>query len=258
MKQNRSRTGPARFPDGRVGYAVGDVHGRADLLVRMLEKLEQEPAAREAGTQPVVLFLGDYVDRGPDSREVIDLLLSGRPEGFEKRFLKGNHEAALLAFLDDPIAHKAWLGHGGLATLAAYDVYPLPSLGAGADQIERARDDLAQRLPPAHLRFLHELERFALLGDYLFAHAGVDPRKRLDEQGDSDLFWIRRRFIDDGRVLSHRIVHGHTPSERPYQDLRRIGVDTGAYFSNMLSAVRLSGEAAEFVSVTNGGAYAGF
>jgi serine/threonine protein phosphatase 1 len=239
--KKHKRSAPAQFPAGRVGYAIGDIHGRADLLRRMFDRLEQEFRAVDA-PPPLVVLLGDYVDRGPDSRAVIELLISGRPRGFEWHFLKGNHEAAMLAFLDNPVAGRAWLSHGGLETLAAYEVYPLPALSAGGDEIRRAGAMFAARLPDSHRRFLDALERYVTLGDYCFVHAGVDPARKLDAQTDGDLFWIRRRFLDDERPLGFRVVHGHTPSETPHQDHRRIGLDTGAYFSGVLSGARFENE----------------
>lgn len=236
------------FPPGRVGYAVGDIHGRADLLARMFDRLEAD--VRHAGeVSPIVVFLGDYVDRGTDSSEVIDLLLTGRPEGFERRFLKGNHEAAMLSFLDDPVANRAWLSHGGLETLASYNVRPLPSLGASAEEVAEAGASLRSHLPADHRSFFEALERYVVLGDYCFVHAGIDPARKLEAQSDADLFWIRGRFLEDQRRLPYTIVHGHTPVSGPYQDRRRIGLDTGAYFSGVLSAARFCDTTVDFLSV---------
>lgn len=237
----------ARFPAGRIGYAVGDIHGRADLLARMFEILEQEP--RVGADPPIMIFLGDYVDRGPDNREVIDLLLCGRPEGFERRYLMGNHEAALLGFYSDPVANRAWLNHGGLDTLGDYGVAPLPSLGAGAGEIEAAGAAFRKLLPEAHLHFFNRLERYVTYGDYAFVHAGVDPTRKLEQQRDADLLWIRRRFLESRKSFPYTIVHGHTPAARPFRDARRIGLDTGAYFSGLLSVARFEGEEVRFIEV---------
>lgn len=239
------RSAAARFPQGRVGFAVGDIHGRADLLARMLDRLEAQTFADNA--KPIVVFLGDYVDRGPDSAEVIDLLLTGRPEGFERRFLKGNHEEGLLNFYSDPVGGRAWLTHGGLETLGAYGVQPLPSLGASTGEIARAGEAFRQKLPDAHLRFFNRLERYVSLGDYAFVHAGIDPGRSLEAQADRDLFWIRDRFLESDKRTKHRVVHGHTPVERPYCDARRVAIDTGAYFSGVLTAVRLEGAEISFL-----------
>lgn len=244
----RKKEGPSCFLPARIGYAVGDIHGRADLLARMFDRLEAD--ARRAGeVSPVVVFLGDYVDRGPDSAEVIDLLLTGRPEGFERRFLKGNHEAAMLSFLDDPVANRGWLSHGGLETLASYDVHPLPSLGASGEEVAQAGASFSARLPELHRGFLESLERYVVLGDYCFVHAGIDPTRKLEAQSDTDLFWIRGRFLGDKRRLPHVVVHGHTPVSEPYQDQRRIALDTGAYFSGALSAARFCEATVSFFTV---------
>ncbi len=238
----------ASFLPGRVGYAIGDIHGRADLLARMLDRLEQEFRAVDA-LAPIVVFLGDFIDRGPESRAVIDLLLTGRPHGFQRYLLKGNHEAAMLAFLADPVAGRAWLSHGGLETLASYDVRPLPSAGSGAADFKRAGQALAASLPPAHRAFLESLDRYLVLGGYCFVHAGVDPGRKLEAQTDADLFWIRRRFLEDSRKLPWKVVHGHTPSDGPYNDKRRMGLDTGAYFSGVLTAARLEADTVSFIQV---------
>ncbi|MCC6789904.1 MAG: serine/threonine protein phosphatase [Hyphomonadaceae bacterium] len=231
-----------------MGFAIGDIHGRADLLARMFDRLDQQFRAIDA-LQPIVVLVGDYVDRGPDSKAVLELLTTKRPSGFEWRFLSGNHEAAMLRFLDDPLAGRAWLEHGGLQTLASYGVYPLPSAAAGGAEITAAAAQLNGLMPDAHRVFLRTLERYVVLGDYCFVHAGIDPKRALDAQKDADLFWIRGRFLDDRRPLPYKIIHGHTPISAPFQDGRRIGIDTGAYFSGTLTAVRLQGEAASFIEV---------
>jgi serine/threonine protein phosphatase 1 len=238
-----------RFVDGRVGYAIGDVHGRADLLDLMLKRLEAE--ANEKGYfNPVAVFLGDYVDRGPQSRETIDLLLDGgRLKGFERRFLKGNHEEAMLGFMADPLANRAWLTHGGLETLVSYGVAP-PAVGAAPEAMITASAELKAQLPETHLAFLSGLERWIKLGDYVFAHAGILPSKSLEAQTDANLFWIRDRFLNHRRNLKFCVVHGHTPMPAPFIDHRRISVDTGAYATGILSAVRLNGEEAKFLSVS--------
>lgn len=241
---------PARFPEGRVGYAVGDIHGRSDLLAELLTELERRAAgdARPAGP-PIVVFLGDYVDRGPDSAGVIEILLQNRPAGFERRFLRGNHEQAMQAFLEDPVAHKVWLLLGGAETLISYGVQPPPLRPAPEHDLIGAAQLLRAKMPEPHYRFLAQLERYVALGDYVFVHAGVDPAKPLDQQTDDTLFWTRKAFLEDRRHYSHRVVHGHTPVDEPYVDSRRIAVDTGAYATGRLTAVRLEGEDVSFVSV---------
>lgn len=231
------------FPDGRIGYAVGDIHGRADLLADMCARLEQE-VMPELSEPPLVIFLGDYIDRGPDSRAVIDLLLEGRPRGFEKRYLMGNHEQQIVRFLTDPVGGRAWLTHGGLATLASYGV-ARPMTGAGVVEAGAA---LRDALPDAHRVFFERLSPYCVIGSYLFVHAGIHPDRLLAEQTERDLLWIRDRFLNSTKAFSHVVVHGHTPAAA-YVDHRRIGLDTGAYMTGVLTAVRLEGDAQEFIQV---------
>ncbi len=242
----------ARFLDGRVGFAVGDIHGRADLLTEMIALLEEraETEHRDGG-EPIVVFLGDYVDRGPNSPAVIDLLLQGRPHGYRRHCLKGNHEQSMLEFMDSPLENRAWVLQGGAETLVSYGVQPPPSVAAEDDDWLGVAAALKARVPQAHLDFLNGLERYVAYGDYAFVHAGVDAARTLEEQTDEDLYWIRDRFIASKRRFSHRVVHGHTPVDRPYIDQRRIAVDTGAYASGTLTAARFEGEGVAFLSVTD-------
>lgn len=246
----RSKPPAARFPDNRVGYAIGDIHGRVDLLGDLLDKLEAQAAADTRAGPPIAIFLGDYVDRGPNSHDVIELLLTGRPHGFERRFLKGNHEAGMLSFLEAPLQNRAWVIHGGYETLVSYGVPAPSSVGAPDQAWVDAGEAFKARVPEAHLAFLNALERYIVLGDYAFVHAGVDFTRPLDKQTDADLFWSRTRFLASKKNYDYRIVHGHTPTDQPFADHRRIGVDTGAYASGTLTAVRLENEEATFVSVS--------
>lgn len=239
----------AAFPADRVGYAIGDIHGRLDLLVELLTVLESRAASevRFAGP-PILVFVGDYVDRGPNSAGVIDLLLQGAPIGYERRFLKGNHEESMLGFLAAPLENRAWVLQGGAETLRSYGVTPPPPIGASDEDWVRVSLELRAKAPPAHIDFLNGLERYIVLGDYVFVHAGVDPSRSLEQQTDVDLYWSRQRFLASKKRFSHLVVHGHTPAERPYIDSRRIGIDTGAYASGMLSAARFEGTEVTFLS----------
>ncbi|MBC7769876.1 MAG: serine/threonine protein phosphatase [Phycisphaerales bacterium] len=241
----------ARFPADRVGFAVGDIHGRADLLADMIAMLEARAAEEtRPGGPPIVVFLGDYVDRGPDSAGVIDILLRQRPAGFERRYLKGNHEQSMLGFLDDPMSYRAWLLQGGAETLLSYGVQPPPPVGAEEHDWIGVAQHLMVRLPPGHYDFLQSLERYVELGDYAFVHAGIDAGRSLEEQTDEDLFWARAAFIASKRPFSHRVVHGHTPVDQPFADHRRIAVDTGAYASGTLTAARFEADQVSFHPVT--------
>ncbi|QGZ93371.1 metallophosphoesterase family protein [Terricaulis silvestris] len=242
----KRKKGLASFAEARLGFAIGDVHGRADLLDQMLLRIAHDVA--EANSQnAIVIFMGDYVDRGPDSAEVIAHLLSQQPPGIEWRFLKGNHEQSMLNFLDGPTMNRGWLAHGGLETLVSYGVSPLPSIGSSAEAIVQARDQLKQNMPASHLAFLQSLERFVIVGDYLFVHAGVDTSLPIERQRDDDLFWVRGKFLNDTRAFSHVVVHGHTPVTTPYRDHRRICVDTGAYATGRLCAARFFGDSVTFL-----------
>ena len=240
----------AKFLDGRVGYAVGDIHGRRDLLGEMAALLESKAREekRDAG-RPIVVFLGDYIDRGPNSASVIDFLIFGRPHGYDCYYLRGNHEQSMMAFLADPLSNRAWLLQGGVETLLSYGVQP-PPLVAGAEQeLTAAAEMLRARVPAEHIAFLEGLERYVVLGDYVFVHAGVDAARPLDQQTDRDLYWSRTAFIASKRAFSHRVVHGHTPVDEPYADSRRVAVDTGAYATGTLTAARFEGEAVTFEAV---------
>ncbi len=244
----RSKSTVARFLDGRVGYAVGDIHGRADLLEDMIALLEARSIddTRLAGA-PIVVFLGDYVDRGHDSAGVIDILAAGRPRHCEARYLSGNHEQSLLAFMENPTANRGWVLQGGAETLMSYGVRP-PPFGGSKESWQQAADDLGSRMPSTHLDFLKGLERFVELGDYAFVHAGVDDTRLLSEQTDEALYWSRGSFIESKRAFTHKVVHGHTPVDQPFADARRVAVDTGAYASGVLTAARFEGEAVTFLA----------
>ena len=233
----------ARGPDtgGALIYAVGDIHGRLDLLDELMAQIGADAAARRGAERPILVFIGDYVDRGPQSRGVIDAVLHLEEEGvFEVRALKGNHEAQLLAFLEDPREGPAWLEFGGAETLLSYGVIP-PISRTDIETWEAARVALVAAMPAAHRAFLDRLELAVLCGDYVFVHAGVRPGVPLEEQNEHDLLWIRDDFLSSTRPIEKVVVHGHTPEPEPYIGRYRIGIDTGAYATAKLTAVRLSG-----------------
>jgi serine/threonine protein phosphatase 1 len=239
-------------PGGRRVYAVGDIHGRADLLRRLLSAIEEDARDLAPADRPVLIFIGDYIDRGEDSRGVIDQVLAlRRSDRFEAHALKGNHEEALLQFLVDPWFGSTWAEYGGLQTLASYGVSP--PLRKRADQWETARDALAAALPPEHLAFFSSLALTVSFGDYTFVHAGVRPGVPLQDQQEHDLLWIRDDFLHARTPLERSVVvHGHTPEAEPYLSTRRIGIDTGAYATGVLTAVRLSGEDCAFLQARSG------
>jgi serine/threonine protein phosphatase 1 len=236
------RRGEAASTHGQLVYAVGDLHGRYDLLVELLAKISDDSARHAAGRQPVLVMLGDYVDRGPDAARVLEALVwLRRNADWALVTLKGNHEQALLRFLEAPRLGGPWLSFGGDATLQSYGVEP-PRPDHGVADLDRARDDLLAAMPAAHLRLLQTLELMATVGDYAFVHAGVAPGAALADQQEADLLWIREEFLESRAPSAHVIVHGHTrtgvtPAVLPH----RIGLDTGAYETGVLSAARLDG-----------------
>jgi serine/threonine protein phosphatase 1 len=219
---------------GQLVYAVGDIHGSYGLFKEMLALIARDAASRAAGRRPILILLGDYVDRGPDSEKMLEALVwLKRREDLEVHLLKGNHEQALLAFFDEPDDAEPWLAYGGAATLAAYGVAPGPDLRA-------ARDELLARMPASHLRLLQQLELMVEVGDYAFVHAGIRPGAPLARQTENDLLWIRQGFLDVDGPFEKVIVHGHTwLDHRPQLSEHRIGLDTGAFATGVLSAVRL-------------------
>ncbi len=232
----RAKTGGPRVPVGRRVYAVGDIHGRDDLLAR-LHALIAEDAASGGAARNSLVYLGDYIDRGPASRQVIERLAGPPPAGFDAVFLKGNHDDYLLDFIDDDGPADMWLMNGGIATLASYGIEGPPDparLGA-------IRRDLARRLGPAHLDFLRRLKPSHAVGDYLFVHAGVRPGVDLARQDPLDLMWIRGDFLDWQGSFGAVVVHGHTIAPIPVFRDNRIGIDTGAYSSGHLTCLVLEG-----------------
>lgn len=226
-------------PEGHVLYAIGDVHGRADLLVILLEAILEE--ARAHGRPTTIIGLGDYVDRGPGSREVIELLVGlSHAQGPQLRLLKGNHEETLLRFLDDAGRGATWCEYGGRETLQSYGVEP-PEEADDVAGWEAAQAQFAAALPPSHLELLTSMAVTYEAGDYFFCHAGARPGVPLNEQDEADLLWIRGSFLDDKRRFDKVIVHGHSVGEEVQADHRRIGVDTGAYATSALTAVKLEG-----------------
>ncbi len=235
----------ATIPAGEVLYAIGDIHGRTDLLHELLTLIERDAAA-VGGRRKTLVFLGDYVDRGPDSRGVIDFLSARLPNEFDAHFLKGNHEQFLLDFLDDPTWLDAWLHNGGEATLLSYGV-DVDGLKRRGPEPEAWREAFRRAIPEQHLRFLRRLELQYQVGDYVFVHAGVRPGVPLSEQRPADLLWIRHEFLRSQEPFGKIVVHGHTPERAPVVRSNRIGIDTGAVFTGCLTALRLETETRTFL-----------
>jgi serine/threonine protein phosphatase 1 len=223
-------------------YAVGDIHGRLDLL-RALSAAIIDDARAAAPSQPAqIIFVGDYVDRGPESAGVIDHVLDLKArDDIVVHTLKGNHEQTMLDFLEDPRVGPSWSEYGGRDTLRSYNVNP-PALRSDADPWEGTRQELAAALPPAHLQFLRSLELYAVCGDFVFVHAGLRPGVPLAAQNEQDLLWIRREFLESNRPFEKMVVYGHTPEREAVFETNRIGIDTGAFVTDVLTALKVSGD----------------
>jgi serine/threonine protein phosphatase 1 len=238
------RPHPASTPDGLRVYAVGDLHGRDDLLGDLAGLIERDCA--NAPGEVVTIFLGDYVDRGPDSAAVVERLATGRfPTPL--RALRGNHEAVLLEFLDDPAALGFWREYGGLETLHAYGVDV--SKAMRGQNYEEARAAFLAALPASHRAFLVATELSATIGDYFFCHAGVRPGAPLSAQAEEDLLWVRDGFLSYERSFGKIVVHGHTPVASPEIRANRINIDTGAFATSRLTCLALEGQERRFLSV---------
>ena len=230
-------------PDDTVVYAIGDVHGRLDLLGELERKIVRDAEAR-GESRKVIVYLGDYVDRGYESRGVIDHLMAPGPGGFERVFLKGNHEEFLLRFLQDSSVAGVWFANGGIETLMSYGV----EVSMSPADASRVHADFRSAFPDAHRAFMEGLQVMHREGGYTFVHAGVRPGVALEDQNPEDLLWIRSDFLEDPRDHGAVIVHGHTVGEHPVDRANRIGVDTGAYATSELTCAVLAGAERGFIS----------
>jgi serine/threonine protein phosphatase 1 len=236
---------PKALPPGERVYAVGDIHGRVDLASRMQELIRGH-AARAPHASVTVVWLGDYVDRGPSSREVIDLLIGFAASEDRSVFLMGNHEEALLRFLVDARDGLQWFRLGGLETLASYGV-DVETLHFGLD-LDDIRSAFLAALPDAHREFFLALELSRSIGDFFFCHAGVRPGVALGAQAPHDLIWIREEFLNWREDFGMTIVHGHTPVAEPELRPNRVNVDTGAFATGRLTCAVIEGTTISFLS----------
>jgi serine/threonine protein phosphatase 1 len=239
---------PPCVPPPWLVYAVGDVHGESDIFERLLAAIATD-AATIPEAKPVLVLLGDYVDRGADSRAVIERLAGPLLPGFACHRLRGNHEAAMLEFLRDPIRGAPWLAFGGVETLASYGVRVSVGTSDPA-RCRQARDQLAANLPDHHRGVLDSLKTHVTIGDYFFVHAGIHPGRSLARQRVEDMLWIREPFLGSNRRHEKMVVHGHTIVTAPEIRTGRIGIDTGAYVSGTLTALVLWGKEQRFLSMT--------
>jgi serine/threonine protein phosphatase 1 len=226
------------LPEGRRVYSIGDIHGRLDLLEELHEMILKDCEGFN-GTK-VVVYLGDYIDRGAQSKQVLDLLIEQPLAGFETVHLLGNHEHAMLDFLRNPSGvGAAWLTFGGQVTCLSYGV-GLGRIIMNMD-LELLSEELAEKLPQSHLDLLSNMPLTHIEGSYYFVHAGIRPDESLENQEPGDLLWIREEFTRSRRCHQYIIVHGHTISMEVESLPNRIGIDTGAYQTGLLTALVLEG-----------------
>ena len=228
----------AQAPEGERIYAIGDIHGRLDLLDSLIDTIDADDRAREPASTRLI-FLGDLIDRGPHSAQVVERLMALKRERPETAFLTGNHEEVLLlALAGDRAALKLFLRIGGRETTLSYGVSESAYLSADYDELHQL---LVQHVPADHIAFLQSFEDMIVAGSYVFVHAGIRPGQTLEEQKVSDLRWIRNEFLDAAATGEHVVVHGHSISESVALHPHRIGLDTGAYASGILSALGIEG-----------------
>jgi serine/threonine protein phosphatase 1 len=224
-------------PPSVLVYAIGDIHGEVKALQRLLTQIEFD-ARQYEGADKILVFLGDYVDRGADSRAVLDCLSAGPLPDFSCHALLGNHEQAMLDFLDDPVKGSPWLAFGGAETLASYGVRASFGVSDGA-RCRGLRDEALHAIPERHLTFLRALKPQHVIGDYVFVHAGIRPGRSLARQSIADLLTIRAPFLTSRRMHEKIVVHGHTIIPEPECRHNRIAIDTGAYASGVLTSLVL-------------------
>jgi serine/threonine protein phosphatase 1 len=231
--KSRARRPVRRLPDGLRIYAVGDVHGRADLLAELFAAIDAD-LADNPRARTLQVFLGDYIDRGPASQQVIDLIIA-RGRAHEMVLLKGNHETFPPHFLKNPSVLGEWRQLGGFETLMSYGLKP--SMDPDDKERRALADRFAAALPASHARFFGELRTSFSCGDFFFVHAGVMPGVSLARQREEDLLWIRDDFLLHEEDFGKMIVHGHTPVREPDFHDNRINIDTGAFATGKLTCL---------------------
>jgi serine/threonine protein phosphatase 1 len=231
------------IPKGVRVYAIGDIHGRVDLLEGIFERIDADLAANPIA-DPIHIFLGDYIDRGPQSAAVLDRLIK-RGDTHATGCLKGNHELYLMEFLENPEILRIWGQYGGLTTLLSYGLQP--GMNAGPQEQEELSLALRRSLPKSHFKFLSGLPLCMTCGDFFFVHAGVRPGTALSRQREEDMLWIRDDFLESDELFEKVIVHGHTPVMEPQVRKNRINIDTGAYATGRLTCLRLERDEISFL-----------
>lgn len=234
-------------PAGERAYAVGDIHGRLDLFAALVEAIDADDAAA-APAETTVVLLGDLVDRGPDSAGVVALARSWQAQR-RVRILTGNHEEMFLRSFSELEMFRHFLRHGGRQTVLSYGVEPY---AFQQTTMEEAQEMMRTAVPGEDVAFLESFEDMVRVGDYLFVHAGIDPRLSLDEQKRHDLRWIREPFLSHADPYGLVVVHGHTITDEPEDCGNRIGIDTGAFMTGRLTALALEGTSRRYIEASEG------
>lgn len=229
----------ARVPDGQRVYAIGDIHGRNDLLAQLLSQIDADDEERGSADTHII-FLGDLMDRGEDSAGVIETAMALRDSGRKVRFLMGNHEEVFVRACrkNDSKTTRFFLRIGGEETVLSYPITRAEYITLDMEQLS---ERLATLVPESHLEFIESFEDQIVIGDYAFVHAGIRPGVPLSEQKPTDLRWIREEFVDQRGDLEKVVVYGHTIYDEVEERGSRIGIDTGAYASGKLTALSLEG-----------------
>jgi serine/threonine protein phosphatase 1 len=222
-------------------YAIGDIHGRFDLL-KKIQQIIYLDADSDDSKRKVIVYLGDYIDRGPQSKQVLDYLISTPMKGFESYHLLGNHEYAMLKFIAKEPGAEQWLAWGGDTTILSYGL-----VFDRNEEFEAIQEGLIAKLPENHLNFLQNLLYMHEEGDYMFVHAGIRPNISMERQDLWDLLTIRDDFYRNYKRLARPVVFGHTVFEAPYHTETAIGIDTGAYATAKLTALALKGSERKFI-----------
>ncbi|MCX8571865.1 metallophosphoesterase family protein [Aminobacter sp. MET-1] len=235
----------ARGPEGMRIYAIGDTHGHLELLAEMHARIAQE-IIRDRPADWRIIHLGDLVDRGPDSRGVIEFLIAATARDSRNIVLTGNHDVGFLDFLANPDPEGLFARFGGVETASSYGV----SLGLdNVTSLQASHAQLVRSVPESHVRFLRGLPYSASFGDFFFCHAGVRPEVPLERQDPQDLIWIRKEFLNYPGLHPKVVIHGHTPQAEPEVMANRVNVDTGVYYSGALSAFVIDGADKRLISV---------
>lgn len=236
-------------------YIIGDIHGCFDQIYHLLELIRDDigqnlsvTGTTDSVKKPKIIFLGDLIDRGPRSKDVVDLLLNYRPDYAEPIFLKGNHEAVFLKVIKGDLeSFKFWCQFGGRDCMRSYGV---SNIGEIDYNPEAVLNRFIEAIEPSHIEFISSFDYYHVARDYLCVHAGIRPNVPLSKQKNKDMMWIREPFLKHKKAHEYRVIHGHTISDAPVERPNRIGIDTGVYNGNPLTCAFIRNEELRFIQST--------